>query len=197
VRALVACVPLAVLAGCATFPPPPPHVVADAAAALTYSGSLDVSVRGDDVRGRSRVLLAFRRPDSVRIEIPGSAGARLVAVARGERLTAVFPAERAVFETAATAEGLEALIGVHLAPQELMDMLVGMAPPRLPEYEARWGERLPARIDARLPDGTRLRARVEDAAIGEALPAAAFAPPDHPAYRPVDAEEARRILGRR
>ena len=50
------------------------------------------------------MLLAFRRPDALRIEIPGPAGARLVAVARGDRLWAVFPAERAVYYGAARAE---------------------------------------------------------------------------------------------
>lgn len=188
---------LSALAGCATFPPPPPHVVVDAAAARSYSGSLRVSLKGEEIRGRSRVLLAFSRPAAMRIEIPGPTGARLVAVVRDAQLTAVFPAERAVFESAATAAGLESLIGVALTPDELMDMLVGVAPPRLHRYEARWGECLPARIDALLPDGTRLEARVDEAEIGLALPAAAFEPPPHPGYRPVDAAEARRFLGKR
>ena len=183
--------------GCATVMPPSPQVAQDAAAAPSYSGSLRVSVKGDDVRGRSRVLLAFRRPASVRMEIPGPTGARLLAVASDDRLTAVFPAERAVFETTATAEGLDALIGVALAPDELIDMLVGVAPMRLRKYEARWGDRLPKRIDATLPDGTRLKARVDDAEIGLVLPAAAFDPPAHAGYRPIDAAEARRLLGKR
>lgn len=188
---------LVALLGCATVRPPPPQVARDAAAAVSYSGSLRVWVKGDDVRGRSRVLLAFRRPASVRMEIPGPSGARLLAVAGDERLTAVFPAERAVFETTATAAGLDALIGVALAPDELIDMLVGVPPARLRKYEARWGDRLPERIDATLPDGTRLKASVDDAEIGLALPAAAFDPPPHAGYRPIDAAEARRLLGKR
>jgi hypothetical protein len=188
---------VAAFAGCATVRPPPPQVAADAAAALSYSGSLRVSVKGDEVRGRSQVLLAFRRPASVRIEIPGPAGARLLAVAGEERLTAVFPSDRAVFETAASAAGLDALIGVALTPRELMDMLVGVAPGRLRRYEAWWGEHLPERIDATLPDGTRLRARVDEAEIGLVLPAATFLPPSHAGYRPIDADEARRLLGKR
>jgi len=193
----LAIVAIVATAGCATVRLPTPQVATAAATARSYSGSLRVSVKGDDVRGRSRVLIGFERPASLRLEIPGPSGARLVAVAGEERLTAVFPAERAVFETAATAAGLDALIGVALAPEELMDMLVGVAPPRLARYEASWGERLPERIDARLPDGTRIKARVDDAEIGLALPAAAFAPPRHEGFREIDAEEARRLLGKR
>jgi hypothetical protein len=66
-----------------------------------------VSVSGPEVRGRSRVLLAFRRPDALRIEIPGPAGARLVAVVRAGRLTAVLPAERAVPDAADPARRVE------------------------------------------------------------------------------------------
>jgi hypothetical protein len=183
--------------GCATWSPPPPRAAETAAAAGVYSGDLRVSVKGEAVRGRSRVLVAFRRPSAVRLEIPGSAGARLLAVVRDEHLTAVFPAHRAVFEGAATPAGLDALLGVALAPNELMDILVGVTPPRLRSYRASWGERLPERIEAVLPDGTRLKATVEDAEIGLSLPAAAFEFPPHPGYRPVDAAEARRLLGGR
>jgi hypothetical protein len=63
--------------------------------------------------------MAFRRPDALRIEIPGPAGARLVAVVRAGRLTAVLPAERAVLESAASAAELEALLGVALRPAEI------------------------------------------------------------------------------
>jgi len=184
-------------AGCATWSPPPPHAAARAAVAAVYSGSLRVSVKGEDVRGRTPILVAFRRPTSIRLEIPGSAGARLVAVVRGERLTAVFPAHRAVFEGAATAADFDALLGVALAPEELMDILVGVTPPRLRSYRAGWGERLPERIEAVLPDGTRLKATVDEAELGTSLPAAVFEFPSHRGYRPVDAAEARRLLGAR
>jgi hypothetical protein len=168
-----------------------------AAAARTWSGSLRVWVSGEDLRGRSRVLLAFRRPDALRLEIPGPAGARLVAVMRAGWLVAVLPAERAFLETAATAGELEALLGVGLEPAQLMDLLVGVAPATLRDYRARWGASLPRRVDAVLADGTRLEAKVDDAEAGLELPAAAFDPPPHPGYRRVDADEARRLLGRR
>jgi hypothetical protein len=185
------------LSACATATLPPPAVATRAAAALSWSGSLRVSVSGPDVRGRSRVLMAFRRPDAVRIEIPGPAGARLVAVALGGRLTAVLPAERAFLESAAAAEDLEALLGVALSPGELMDVLVGKAPAGLREYDAQWGDRLPRRVEAQLADGTRLKATVDDAEADPDLAEGAFLPPPHPGYRRIDADEARRLLGRR
>jgi hypothetical protein len=172
-------------------------VAASAAAATSWSGSVRASVSGPDLRGRSRVLIAFRRPDALRIEIPGPAGARLLAVVRRGWLTAVLPGERAFLESGATARDLEALLGVALAPEELMDVLVGVAPPGLRDYRARWGRALPRRVDAVLADGTRLKATVDDAETGVDLAEAAFDPPSHAGYRPVDADEARRLLGGR
>jgi outer membrane lipoprotein-sorting protein len=196
--ALAALVPLLLAAvGCATWNPPPPQAAEKAAVAGVYSGSLRVSVKGENVRGRSPVLIAFQRPAGLRLEIPGSAGARLVAVVRGEGLVAVLPAHRAVYQGTATAADFDALLGIALAPDELMDVLVGVAPPRLRSYRAGWGEQLPERIEAVLPDGTRLKATVDDAEIGLVLPAAAFEFPPHPGYRPVDAAEARSLLGGR
>jgi len=185
------------LSACATATLPPPGVATRAAAAVSWSGSLRVSVSGKGVRGRSRVLMAFRRPDAVRIEIPGPSGARLVAVAREGRLTAVLPAERAFLESAATAGDIEALLGVALSPRELMDVLVGVAPVGLRGYEAQWGDALPRRVEALLADGTRLEARVDDAETGLDLAEAVFLPPPHPGYRRVGADEARRLLGGR
>jgi hypothetical protein len=188
---------LVLLAACATARLPPPEVVQRAAAAASWSGAARVSVSGSELRGRSRVLLAFRRPDALRLEIPGPAGARLVAVSRAGRLVAVLPSERAFLETAATASNLDALLGVGLSPEELMDLLLGVASPGLREYRVRWGETLPRRVEAVLADGTRLKATLDDAEADVHLPAAAFEPPPHVGYRPVEAEEARRLLGGR
>lgn len=184
-------------AACATASLPAPGVAERAAAATDWSGSLRVSVRGPEVRGRSRVLMAFRRPDALRIEIPGASGARLVAVARGGRLTAVLPGERAFLESGTTPEEMEALLGVALSPPELMDVLVGVPPARLRDYRVRWGDTLPRRVDAQLPDGTRLQAAIEDAEAGLSLPAAVFEPPLHDGHRRVGADEARSLLGGR
>jgi hypothetical protein len=169
-------------------------VVEQARAASSWSGSLRVSVRGEDLRGRSRALVAFRRPDKVRIEIPGPTGVRLVAVTRDGRLHAVLAADRARLESPATPGELEALIGIELAPGELMDVLVGTAPPGVRTYRADWGSTLPRRVRAELLDGTRLDARIDEAETGVELPEAAFDPPRCLDCRLIEASEARRLL---
>jgi hypothetical protein len=194
---LVAAVLLASGIACASVPLPSPAVMAEARATLTYSGSLRVSLDGPQFRGRTRVLLGFRRPDALRIEIPGPTGPRLVAVTKDGGLTAVFPGDRAIFRGRATAAELESLLGVGLGPEELIDLLVGAPSPRLRSYEARWSPTLPRDIEAVLPDGTRLRARVDDSETGLVLRDEAFEAPRHEAFREVDAAEARRLWGGR
>lgn len=187
---------LAVGAGASCAAPlavPPAAVVEQARVVPSYSARLDVSLRGKDLRARTRVLLAFRRPDALRIEIPGPTGARLIAVARGERLWAVFPAERAVYAGAARAEDLESLLGVALAPSEVMDLLAGVPSARLRSYRARWGAALPRQIEATLPDGARLKATVEDAEAPATLGESAFTEPPHVGYRTIDGDQARSL----
>jgi hypothetical protein len=156
-----------------------------------------VSVHGAELRGRSRALVAFRRPDNVRIEIPGPSGARLVAVTAAGKLTAVLPGERAMLESAAGPQQLEALIGIALAPPELMDVLVGAPPNSVRTYRVDWGQALPSRVRAELLDGTKLDAKVDEAEQDVELPKAAFEPPPCPGCRTIDADEARRLLGGR
>lgn len=192
---MVAAAFFATAGGCASVPPPPPRVIERAQAARSYTAQIRVSLKGPSLRGRSRVLVAFERPDALRIEVPGPAGARLVAVARAGELAAVFPAERAVFKAEASAAQLDALLGVALSPEEIIDLLVGVRSPRLLSYRAEWGATLPRAIEATLPDGTRLKLKVERAATGVSVPPRAFAEPAHEGYRPVDAEEARRLWG--
>ena len=185
------------LGGCAARARlPPPEVVQRAAAAPSYSAELRVRLQGPELRARTRALVAFRRPDALRVEIPGPSGARLIAVARGGRMWAVFPAQRAVFSGPAGAADFESLLGVALEPGEVMDVLVGRRPARVRAYEARWGEVFPRSIRATLPDGARLQVEVKEPELGTDLPAAAFAEPPHPGYRPVDAEEARSLWTR-
>ena len=185
------------LGGCAARARlPPPEVAERAAAASSYSAELRVRLQGPELRARTRALVAFRRPDALRLEIPGPSGARLVAVARGGRMWAVFPAERAVFSGPVSAAEFESLLGVALEPGEVMDVLVGRPPERVRDYEARWGEVVPRSIRAILPDGARLRLEVKDPELGKDLPEAAFAEPPHPGYRVVDAEEARSLWTR-
>ncbi|HEX6736934.1 MAG TPA: hypothetical protein VF310_01545 [Vicinamibacteria bacterium] len=197
-RARAAALALAAVAAaaCAGRPlPPTPEVVAAARSASTLSARLKVSLRGPEVRARARVLLAFQRPDALRLELPGPSGARLIAVTRGGKLTAVFPTERAFYAGQATAEELENVLGVALTPSEVMDVLVGAGSSRLKAYDARWGPRLPRTIDATLPDGARLKVTLEDAEAGVALLEAAFSEPAHDGYRAVDAAEARSLWG--
>lgn len=135
--------------------------------------------------------MAFERPDRLRIEVPGPAGLRLVAVSRAGRLTAAFPGERAVFAAEATAESLESLLGVRLTPGEVMDVLVGRPPSSLRSCEVKWGGALPRAVVAVLADGTRLAVDVVEAEADAALPAAAFDEPAHEGYRLLEAREAR------
>ena len=183
--------------GCATAALPPPGAAERAEAARSYSARLRVNVKGADLRARTQALVAFRRPDALRVEIPGAVGPRFVAVTREATLVAIFPDERAVYEDSASAEALASLLGVRLAPSEVMDVLVGKAPASAARYRARWGPTLPREIDATLADGTRLAIVVEDPEADLSLPAAAFDPPPHDGYRRVDADEARRLWGGR
>ncbi len=176
---------------------PPPNVAARAQAARSYSGRLRVKLDGRELRARATVLLAFQRPDGLRIEVPGPGGLRLIAVARGGRLTAAFPADRALYTGPADAAGMEALLGVALTPDEVMDLLLGAPPARVASSEIRWGPAAPRRVDARLADGSRLQVGVEEAELDVTLPPQAFEPPPAPGYRSVDAEEARGLWGRR
>jgi len=185
------------LHSCAGVAPPPPDVAARAQGARSYSGRLRVKLDGRELRARATVLLAFERPGSLRIEVPGPGGLRLVAVTRDDRLIAAFPADRAVYSGPADAAGMEALLGVALTPGEVMDLLLGAPPSRLASSDVRWGRVLPRRVDARLTDGSRLQVTVEESDMNVALPPAAFEPPPSRGYRAVDAEEARGLWGRR
>lgn len=127
------------------------------------------------------------------MEVPGPTGARILAVARAERLVAVFPGDRAVFEGRANAADLGALLGVALEPAEVMDLLVGAPPTQARGYRARWGPEAPRRVEAQLPDGTRLDLTIEEPRLGPDLPERAFLDPPHEGYRPVGAEEARSL----
>jgi hypothetical protein len=89
------------------------------------------------------------------------------------------------------------LLGLALAPSELMDVLLGVRPASATSYEADWGPALPRRVRAELSDGTRLDARVEEAEPDVDLPPTAFDPPPCAGCRPIDANEARRLLGGR
>jgi hypothetical protein len=182
--------------GCATARLPPPEIVAHARGASTYSATLRFSLSGPDVRGRGRAVVAFARPDRLRVEVPGAEGLRLVASVRDGALVAAFPSERAVFSAPGDRASFEALFGLPLSPAEMMDLLVGRPPASLRSYRVRWGPSLPRHVDARLGDGTHLVLTIESPEQEIDLPAAAFDPPPHSGYRAVDASEARTLWSR-
>lgn len=161
----------------------------------TYSANVRVSLKSPTLRGRARALVAFSRPDALRLELPGPTGARAIAVARGNDMVAVFPGERAVWQGAATALEMEALLGVRLSPSDLMDLLTGTPVAHLRDFRVRWGDPLPRRLEATLEDATRIEVVVESADLDPPLPSAAFDPPRSAGYRVVDAPEARRLMG--
>ena len=181
------------LAGCATVSPPPPHVQDSAAAATTYAARLRVSVKGGAMRGRADVLVGFERPDKLRIEIPGGVGPRLVLTTRAGRLVAVFPPERAFHQGDATSERTEAVLGLALSPQEIMDLLVGRPSPRLVAHRLRWGLAAPSRIEAELANGDKLKIAAEDVDLGVPFGAGVFDDPPHPGYRELSEAEVRRL----
>lgn len=175
--------------GCATFVPVSPEAVAAARVLPSYSAALKVTLSGPTRRGRTRALVAFARPGALRVEIPGPGGVRVLAVANGGHLWSVFPAERAYFEGRADAAAMQALLGIALEPEAMMDVLAGAGSDQVREYRADYRAGLPRRLSATLSDGSRLRVTVEDVQAPVTLPAAAFQAPAHPGYRRLDAEE--------
>jgi len=184
-------------ASCAGLRPPPAGAPEAARRVETYSASLRVSLKGPELRARTPAIVAFRRPDALRVEVPGPAGPRLIAVARAGRLQAVFPRSRAVFGAEASRDSFAALFGIALEPSEIMDFLVGTRAPGLRQYAVGWGDALPRAIRATLPDGGRLNVDVDEAVTGAELPEGAFVSPLHAGYREVSAPEARRLWSER
>ena len=131
----------------------------------SYSARLRVTrCGGKDLRARTPVLLAFRRPGRPADRGPGAQRrARDRGRARGPAVGGLPLASARVYSGAAQPTDMESLLGVALAPAEVMDLLTGVACPRLLSYRARWGAALPRQIEATLPDGARLKATVEDA----------------------------------
>jgi hypothetical protein len=160
-----------------------------------YSARLHVSFSGPQGQARGDALVAFERPDRLRIEVPGPTGARLVILASGGQLTAVLPRERALHRGPASREELGRLLAVTLAPSEIMDLLSGLPPPSVELRRLKWKGGLPEDIGGRLEDGTSLRIRVRDRSLDE-LSEHAFEEPRCPGCRLVDAEEARELVTR-
>ncbi len=174
---------------CRSLSLPPPEVAERARAIESLSGRLQVSVSGPQARGRATVLFAFQRPDALRLEVPGPIGPRLTLTARRGRLLATFPRDRAYFEAEATSQALEVVLGVGLAPSEVMDFLVGVPPQNVSDYRVSWGSWLPHRLSARLADGARLKVVVEQADMDAPLGPRAFEEPPRAGFRPLTARE--------
>jgi hypothetical protein len=119
----------------------------------------------------------------------------MVAVSQGDRMTAVFPHERAVYNGEATRAGMGDLLGVALAPSEIMDLLGGTPPQTIQLRRLRFRAGLACDIAGRLSDGTMLKIRVEDAQLS-ALSEQAFADPACPGCRSVSAHEAAELWTR-
>lgn len=179
------------------FTPPVAGAPEAARVAMSYSSSLRVALKSPSLRARTRALVAFHRPDALRVEIPGPLGPRLVAVARLGQLTAVFPGDRCVFTGEASADAFASLLGIALDPSEIMDLLVGVSSRKLRAYRAGWGPELPNAIEATLPDGGRLKVQVLDADLGPNLGSRAFEAPLSEGYRAVTADEARALWSAR
>ena len=167
---------------------------------VSWSGSAArVGERARPARPQPRPV-AFRRPDALRIEIPGPPGARLMAVARGGRLTAVLPAERAVLRERGHGRGARGAPRRRAGPAGA-DGRARRRGARAACATTRrsWGDDAArARSRRSSADGTRLEAHGRrgrggpDAGRGRLRPAAA-----RRLSRVVDADEARRLLGGR
>ena len=182
--------------GCATLHVAPPEVQLAARRTTVLRARVAVSLAGPRGRARATVLLACSRPGALRLEVPGPGGARLIVVTQGGQLTALFPSERAVFTGRAAASDVEAVLGVALEPDEIMDLLLGTPAARLRETRVDWGPRFPRRVHTRLDEGTTLHLRLAAVEAPDALPPDVFAPPPHVGYRAIDAREARELGGR-
>ncbi|HLA79814.1 MAG TPA: hypothetical protein VJU18_19740 [Vicinamibacteria bacterium] len=187
---------LALLLGaCRSMSLPRPEVAERARAIESLSGRLRVSLSGPGTRGRATVLFAFRRPDALRLEVPGPTGPRLTLLARDHRLLASFPHDRAYWEGEATAQALEVVLGVGLTPSEVMDLLVGVAPGSVRDYRASWGAgaSLPRQVSARLADGARLSVVLEEAEVGGSFSPRVFEEPARAGFRPLGDHEVRSL----
>jgi hypothetical protein len=181
------------LSACRSFSPPLPGVAEQARGAVSISARLRVSLRGPETRGRATALVALRRPDALRVEVPGPSGPRVTLVAGQGRVLAAFPADRAYWEGDSSAGSLEALLGVALTPAEVMDLLVGLPPASVRDYRASWGPSVPRKVTATLADGSRLVVTVEDAELDGELSPRAFEDPSHAGYRLLTREELRSL----
>jgi hypothetical protein len=156
---------------------------------------VQVNLKGPQGRAKGTILIAFARADRLRVELPGSAGARMILVTRGEQLAAVFPGERAYYAGAAEAATFETILGVALAPPAIMDLLLGRGSDSVTIHSIRQGAVAPRHVAGRLRDGTRIALSIQDATINPALAPQAFEFVAPRGFRVIDELEARALCG--
>jgi hypothetical protein len=102
-----------------------------------------------------RLLLFARAPDRLHAEVLGPVGGPQLVVDSGSgRLAVAFPGERVAYQGDADAGAIERVLGVRVAPAELVAFLTEGAPPASQGLRA---EREPA-VSAGLPRRVRLAA---------------------------------------
>jgi hypothetical protein len=101
-----------------------------------YQGFVRVRGRGPDGGFDAKLVVIFRRPSELRVELLGAfGGTRWVAVAGASGIIAYFPGRREYLKEEDTPEVVGRLLGLRLAPEEVMAVLSGVGLPlaSLPE----------------------------------------------------------------
>jgi hypothetical protein len=118
-----------------------------------------LKVRGEGPEGRFSVteLVAFERPDRVRVELLATFGAsRWIAVTDRGEITVLFPRSREYLRESAVEDVVSALFGIRLRPEEVMSVLAGSGLPldgAEPVRAERIGERVRIVLGGSLSDG--------------------------------------------
>lgn len=168
----------AALAGCATrghIATPDEMARLTGARGLSASGRLTLS--GPRGKFSARVVFGVARPDSLRIEIPAGTGLRFLLVAREGTLRADLPGDDAMFEGPGTSEVMNGLFGIDLSPADLVSAILG-APPQSIGVGWRFEKTLPAQVNIRGANNTRLTLTLEEPEVESPRPRAfIFGPP--------------------
>ena len=147
------------------------------------SASGRITLEGPKGRFSARIVFGVARPESLRIEIPGGAGLRFLLVTRNEKLRADLPGDDAMFEGAASREVMNGLFGIDLAPQDLVEAILG-SPGGSLAVGWRFERSLPTRVTIEGANRTRLTLDIDEPEIEAPRPGAFdFGPPRSRAWR--------------
>ena len=95
-----------------------------------YQAVARIRGRGPQGRFSASLLVAFERPDRLRVELLGPlGGSRWIAVVTGGEITVLFPSRREFLQERAVPEVLAALVGVRWGADEIMAVLSGAGLP--------------------------------------------------------------------